>query len=251
MRVSRRLAQRALQRQLEYQKGLAERFRSDPAAVGGQKRAAVEELFSHAVLAPDARVLEVGGGGKGMLFYLPPAGLRVGADPLAVDYSVLFPTGTAAVSSCAAFGENLPFRDAAFDLVLCDNVIDHAEQPSRIVSESIRVLKDDGILYFTVNVHHPIYHHAAALYRTCAALGVRLEIGPFADHTVHLRRRDVQRMFADLPLRVRYERDGVAQAIEKAKVQPPRHAFDRLKRVFFKNARYVIVASKQARERIA
>jgi SAM-dependent methyltransferase len=243
----RRQARRALQRQLDYQEGLALRQRDGGEAnpIGRHKKKAAQELLSHLELAERPRMLEVGGGGKGLLFYLPDGGLQVGVDPLALDYRSLFPAGAGGRLSCAAFGEHLPFRDEAFDLVICDNVVDHAEGPATIVSELIRVLKPEGGLYFTVNVHHPIYHYAASAHKLWNAMGVRIEIGPFADHTVHLTIDQVRRMFARLPLRVRLAYDGIDESRQKARKQPPRHPGDVLKRLFFKNARYVMIATKQ------
>jgi SAM-dependent methyltransferase len=246
-RVRQRLAHRALQRQLDFQAHLAQRLRDPDAfdAAGRRKKAAVQDLLSLASLPPHARVLEVGGGGVGLLRYLPDGGVRVGIDPLAVPYRHLFGDPGPGVHSCAAYGEQLPFRDQAFDVVLCDNVIDHAEDPARIVHESIRVLKGNGTLYFSVNFHHPIYGLAAMAYRSAHALGLRIEIGPFADHTVHLTRQQVRAMLAKLPLTVQHEREGIVEARQKARAAPPRHAGDRLKRLFFKNARYVMVAVKR------
>src|SRR5262249_60815876 len=85
-----------------------------------------------------------------------------------------------------AFGESPPFDDASFDVVLSDNVVDHARSPARIVAELVRVLAPGGILYFTVHVHHPLYGHVSRVHGAWRALGIPFEIGPFADHTVHL-----------------------------------------------------------------
>ena len=63
----------------------------------------------------------------------------------------------------SATGESLPLRDKSFDIVLCDNVVDHAKNPRRIIEEIARVLAPGGMLYFEVNIHHRIYqqmrHH--------------------------------------------------------------------------------------------
>jgi SAM-dependent methyltransferase len=246
--VRHRLAQRALERQLDYQKDMAVHLSGAAAeSIGHGKRTAVAALLAYTEITDQTRVLEVGGGGKGLLHYLPCARLRFGADPLAVDYSVLYPDSEHAVQSCAALGESLPIRDGAFDVVLCDNVIDHAEDPEAILSELARVLKAGGTLFFTVNVHHPIYHLAARLYSFGHRLGLRVEIGPFADHTVHLTVAGLRRMLAKLPLDTVAERDGIAAAREKSRMRRARHAGDLLKRPFFKNARYVLIATKRGR----
>src|SRR5262249_22920336 len=125
-----------------------------------------------------ARVLEVGCGAHGLIFTLPSI-WSAGVDPLAVEYASLFPLQTRC-RTIAAFGEQLQFRTASFDVVLCDNVIDHAEGPEQILQEVARVLRPGGTLYFTVNVHHPVYHLSSLLHGLWNAAGIRFEITPFA-----------------------------------------------------------------------
>lgn len=51
-----------------------------------------------------------------------------------------------------ALGElrRLPFRDGAFDAVLCTQVLEHVEWPREVVGELRRILKEGGTLYITV-----------------------------------------------------------------------------------------------------
>ena len=67
-----------------------------------------------------------------------------------------------------------------------------------------------------------------------------VEITPFADHTVHLTLGRAKDLFRGLPLRVLRECDTVAET----RRQRPRirHAGDRLKQLFFKNAQYELIA---------
>jgi hypothetical protein len=95
-----------------------------------------------------------------------------------------------------------------------------------------------------VNVHHPIYAAAAAVHSSWRSLGIPFEVGPFADHTVHLTPATAARLLAGLPLRILSERSDVAEARARARTPPARHMGDRLKRVFFKNARYEVVARR-------
>ena len=44
-------------------------------------------------------------------------------------------------------GESLPFPDESFDIVYSGNVLEHTEDPERVLSESIRVLRKGGILH--------------------------------------------------------------------------------------------------------
>jgi SAM-dependent methyltransferase len=50
-------------------------------------------------------------------------------------------------------GERLPFEDASFAFVIIDNVIDHTFSPQTILEEIRRVMRPDGYLYLSVNVH--------------------------------------------------------------------------------------------------
>jgi len=194
---------------------------------------------------PDAgRVLEVGSGAHGLIFYFEAAEL-VGVDPLADHYRELFPAWQERVATIAAFGEKLPYQDSSFDVVLSDNVVDHAESPRRIVEEMMRVLKPGGLLYFTVNVHHPFYHWAATLHAGWHALGIPFEITPFADHTVHLTLGAARDLFAGLPLRIISQTDTVEETKRVGRAEPRRHLGDHLKRWFFKNALWEVIAVKE------
>jgi len=245
----RRRARRALTRQLLYQTQKAATVRGHEADnIAGMKRRAeyVRDLLANVrMIPPRARILEVGSGGRGLIFYFESDGIRIGVDPLALDFVNLFPVWQRRAAMCAASGDALPFESAAFDVVLCENVIDHAEKPAGIVAELSRVLKPNGLLYFSVNVHHPVYRLASSLHAAWNAAGIHLEIGPFADHTVHLTLDDARGMLRSLPLRIVMERDGIAEARAAARATPPRHPGDHLKRLFFKNARYEAVALRQ------
>ena len=242
-----RRARRALERQLDYQRRKADDIRGAEAelmaAMAAHSAEVKAKLERVRPIPPAARVLEVGCGAHGLIFYFDAAD-RIGVDPLADDYRRLFPAWQDRAKTLSAFGERLPFDGAAFDVVLCDNVVDHAESPRRIVAEIARVLRPGGLLYFTVNVHHPLYHAAASLHAAWRALGVPFEITPFADHTVHLTRSTALRLFDGLPLRILTESDDIAE-VKRRGPGEIRHAGDRLKRLFFKNANLEIVAERR------
>ncbi len=242
-----RRARRALERQLDYQRAKAAKARGheqDYVEAMRQRSARVREKLERVRAIPeDARVLEVGSGAHGLVFFFGTT-RGVGVDPLACDYAALFPAWQDRARTIAAAGERLPFTDESFDVVLCDNVVDHAEDPARIARELVRVLAPGGLLYFTVNFHHAVYSAAARAHSAWNAAGLRFEIGPFADHTVHLTLDGARSLFDGLPLRVISEDGNVADAKRAARLRPPRHAGDRLKRLFFKNALYELVAER-------
>jgi SAM-dependent methyltransferase len=240
-------ADRALERQLAYQQAKASR-------VNGREQEVVAAMIAHSnkvrrtleavrPIAEDARVLEVGSGAHGLIFYFG-AKDGVGVDPLADHYAKLFPAWQKRARTIAAPGERLPFEDASFDIVLCDNVVDHAENPRQILEEIARVMAPDAMLYFEVNIHHPFYHAAASVHAAWRAFGIPFEITPFADHTVHLTLPAARALFRELPLRILSETDDIDEV--KRQKPRPRHAGDRLKHLFFKNARYEVIAVREA-----
>lgn len=253
-RVRRTRAQRAEQRQRAYQveKALDLASSPDDAMVSFTEYASSVKgsIERFRPIDPHARVLEVGSGAHGLIFFL---GLSdsIGIDPLADIYPSLFPKWQRRAKTIKAYGESLPFEDGSFDLVLCDNVIDHAESPEAILAEIARVLRPGGTLFFTVHVHHPIYALASHVHAACCVFGGRLEFGPFADHTVHFTLRAIRSRLAALPFHILTEDTGIRSAKDRTRDEPPRHLGDRLKRLFFKNARFEIVATRRLAPTVA
>ena len=70
------------------------------------------------------------------------------------------------------------------------------------------------------------------------------EVGPFADHTTHLTLAAARSLFQNLPLQMLSANSNIDEARARARKQPVRHMGDRLKRVFFKNALYEVVAQR-------
>lgn len=247
-KTRRRLAQRALERQLEYQQRKAQNVRGrEDEIILAMKRSSqrVRDLLeSFQPISNDARVIEVGSGAHGLIFCFE-SNRGVGVDPLAVSYGNLFSQWQKSAATVAAVGESLPFPDRTFDVVLCDNVVDHAESPAQIVRELVRILKPGGLLYFTVNVHHRVYAVAAGIHSSWRAVGLSYEVGPFADHTTHLTLAAAEGLFRDLPLEILSAKNNIDEARARARKLAPRHAGDRLKRVFFKNALYEVVARRK------
>lgn len=241
-RAYERRAERTIERQLDFMRRLSESFRGREDEKNARLKVRAERLREkitrYRPIGDDDRILEVGSGASGYIFHLG-AKNAVGVDPLADHLRELFPLWQTGVETIAASGEDLPFQDESFDVVISDNVIDHAENPGGILKEITRVLRPGGMFYFTVHVHHPLYHAASTVYGVWNSFGLPPEITPFADHTVHLTPRSARRLFAELPFRIEWE------GYSDEPLRPPRHLGDRLKRLFYKNRTWEVIALKQ------
>jgi SAM-dependent methyltransferase len=106
--------------------------------------------------------------------------LELGIGPLGIGWSALTPTTRAVgVDSLARLTVNtsddsidrffkemqartdflqadatarLPIDDASFDLIICENVVDHTQDPRAVLAEGRRLVRPDGHLLFGVNV---------------------------------------------------------------------------------------------------
>jgi ubiquinone/menaquinone biosynthesis C-methylase UbiE len=190
------------------------------------------------------RILEVGSGAHGLVFALG-TGLGVGIDPLAAEYRRMFPKIQEGSNTVAAQGEELPFADSTFDIVLSDNVIDHAFDPVQILHEIARVLKPGGRLFFTVNVHHPVYDAASRLHGLWNAAGLKLELSAFADHTVHFTEKQIRAAIRNLPLEVVQQGANVSAIKAEQRRQPIGNLDAMLKKLWFKNAVYEAIAIRK------
>lgn len=101
-------------------------------------------------------VLEIGSGAAGIITYIE-SNHKFAIDPLENFYSsvqkyksirdskVKYSTGKA---------EKLPYEEEYFDLIIIDNVLDHCENPDKVLLEMRRVLKSNGVIYFRQNTYH-------------------------------------------------------------------------------------------------
>lgn len=57
----------------------------------------------------------------------------------------------------AALGEDIPVPSDFFDIVVCQNVLDHVYEPSIVVDEIYRTLKKDGVALISVHTFSPFF----------------------------------------------------------------------------------------------
>lgn len=100
------------------------------------------------------RILDLGSGMGGTSVALALAG----ADPLAFEYNRAY-CGITKLRAARyelplpvvnGAGEALPFADATFDLVICWDVVEHVQDPERLLAELARVLRPGGRALLTV-----------------------------------------------------------------------------------------------------
>lgn len=98
-----------------------------------------------------AQALDIGAGSGGIAIALAEAGASVDAvepDPVRFRWATERIAGHGVpVRLSSSSGESLPFDAATFDLVILDSVIEHVENPRRVIREVARVLRPGGIAY--------------------------------------------------------------------------------------------------------
>lgn len=96
-----------------------------------------------------------------------------------VEYS-LFRT-----TDVAADAHRLPFRDAAFDSVVCLNAFEHYREPTIVASEIRRVLRPGGRLFIHTAFMQPL-HEAPYHFFNCTRYGLEEWLRRFAIERIHV-----------------------------------------------------------------
>jgi len=107
-------------------------------------------LKKHNIETKDKRLLEIGGAANGILTVLD--GERYAIEPL-IDFFLTKGDLPLGINYINGKGEALPFQDKFFDIAFCLNVLDHSDQPNKILDESYRCLKPNGIFVMSLNCY--------------------------------------------------------------------------------------------------
>ncbi|HPI74922.1 MAG TPA: class I SAM-dependent methyltransferase [bacterium] len=138
----------------------------------------VNQMEPFLAIGPGTSVLEIGSGAGGIITFLN-ASERQAIDPLE-DFYASVPAFQAQrdprVLYQKAKAERLPFEDNRFDLVICDNVLDHCDDVQAALKEMRRVLTEDGKIYLRVNIY-------TAWGKIIRLLAETLQIDPGHPHT--------------------------------------------------------------------
>lgn len=75
-------------------------------------------------------------------------------------------------SDVVADAHNLPFKDGSFEVVVCSEMLEHADDPQKVIDEIGRVLKPGGLAVLTTRFAFPI-HDAPSDYWRFTPYGLR------------------------------------------------------------------------------
>ncbi|MHC1635121.1 MAG: class I SAM-dependent methyltransferase [Candidatus Methanospirareceae archaeon] len=108
------------------------------------------------------KILDIGCGTGGIAIAFALDGAEVVAsDPDETALKIGFERALeekAEVEWVIAMGEKSPFVDSSFDVIICNDVIEHVESVRGLVAELYRLLKKGGILYLTTPNKYSLYN---------------------------------------------------------------------------------------------
>jgi 2-polyprenyl-3-methyl-5-hydroxy-6-metoxy-1,4-benzoquinol methylase len=114
----------------------------------------IREIISRFISFDNITLLDIGCGEGGISISFAKAGKkRVYSIDISHDRveraCVRAKEEGAEVSFLIADAGRLPFISSTFDVVICNDVIEHVEKPERLMNEIYRVIKSSGVFYLT------------------------------------------------------------------------------------------------------
>jgi SAM-dependent methyltransferase len=183
-------------------------LRGEPSYVwrAGQQRR-LEMIVRNAGGRIEGCILEDGCGVGMYVEHLSPFGGTVIG--LEYDFERAAEAGTNSPHIVNAAGESVPLPSGTFDLILSHEVLEHVQDDRAALQEMIRVLKPGGrIVLFVPNRGYPFethgiywkgkYHFGNKLFVNYLPYTLRDKLAP---HVRVYSKKDLERLFADLPVR--------------------------------------------------
>ena len=96
-------------------------------------------------------ILEVGCGPYGMIEIFPEDSFCVAFDPLNDEYDLLFSKIRSKTIEYKADWNEVANKKQIFDLAICFNVLDHTDDPEKVLAQTMSLLKDKGKFIIQVN----------------------------------------------------------------------------------------------------
>jgi len=115
----------------------------------------IEKLVTPFIkLSENTHILEIGAGPCGSISFFK-SNYRYAIEPLNEFFSREYAdVRDSQVKYQKGVGEELPYENCFFDLLIIDNVIDHCLDPEKVICEMKRVLKRGGIIFLRIHIYH-------------------------------------------------------------------------------------------------
>lgn len=210
--------------------------------VGGTTPADLERysryysLMEPHITSKDAKIIDVGCSKGGFLNFLRSKGFHdltgVELDPICAEYARKNHQLTVLEGSASS----LPLAGKSSDVLTYSHVLEHIENPLKILEEARRVLKDDGLLF--IEVPNALSYDKAKLFDYYYWLGMREHINHF--DSAHLSMLLASAGFDSLeksevivnlaehptPQEGKYAFPMLAAVFKKSSVKEPPHVYD-------------------------
>jgi len=116
----------------------------------------LKEWSKYLDINKNTKILQIGCAALDIINYIP-SGKKYAIDPLADYFKEKFKIDYKPTKFIRGVGEDLPFVDNSFDIVILANVLDHMKSPEKALFEIKRVLKPNGIFYLETHVSQSIF----------------------------------------------------------------------------------------------
>lgn len=107
------------------------------------RRNLYREIYKFSKTITSKKILDLGCGSK------PYSALFAGNDYIGIDVHDSGHKNSSKDNDVFFDGKNIPFANSSFDIVICTQVLEHAQDPEILIHEASRVLKSGGIFYVT------------------------------------------------------------------------------------------------------